>query len=236
MSCKSQSLATLTALSRVMSSLSPSSFTTVNTRFRIISASTATNSTSENLRPGQFCGPSDHGKYVFLAGVTRLSWPLVSVVSQRDGFHVRESGQYLGCVWTAMQFGLMLVFGGMMMVRLSMVRRWGEGLVCFGRLGMGGKRRRVSYCVRLVSVGLVRRGEMYEYGAATEEARVDGGVVPIAHSDRSCLANFFGYPVLHFWLRCKKCHAKCERVGCRVMSGKVCKSQLLSVVSPATTY
>jgi hypothetical protein len=97
------------------------------------------------------------------------------------------------------------------MVQSSMVRHWDDGLVCFGRL-------------------------RYEYGAATEEVRIDGGVVPIAHSGRSRLANFFGYPVLHFWLRCEKCHTECERVGCRVMSCKVCKSQLLSVVSPATTY
>jgi hypothetical protein len=108
-----------------------------------------------------------------------------------------------------MQFGLMLVFGGMIMVRLAMVRCWGDGLVCFGRLGMGGKRRRVSYCVRSARAGLVRGGEMYEYGATAKEVRVDGGIVPIARSGRNCLANFFGYPVLHFWLRCKKCHAEC---------------------------
>lgn len=108
--------------------------------------------------PGQFCGPSDHGKYVVGAGVRRVSFLSGSgddddkegkeeeegEMIQREGFQERGSGQVSGWVCTARRLGMMPVLGGMMIVfRCSSVpvvilSSWGCSFVHLGRARMGG--------------------------------------------------------------------------------------------------
>jgi len=120
-----------------------------------------------------------------------------------------------------MTFGFMLVFGGMVTVRAPMRRVWGDGLVRFGRLGTGGKRRRVSYCLGWLEGGWGMGDGTYEYGAAAEEVGVDFCVVPFVLVGWRELEYFSGYPFLYFWVGCEESCAECESVGGCVVAGKI---------------
>ena len=102
-----QSCVVSKALCLALSGLSFGSRTTPIRWFRKMHARTATNSTCANFAPGQFCGPSDQGKYVLCAGVRIFSECRpggkcgsegVKERIHREGRQRRGSCQYLGSV------------------------------------------------------------------------------------------------------------------------------------------
>ena len=148
----SQSSVVAKALFLAASELSPGSGTMTTRRSHRKQARTATNSTWANFAPGQFCGPSDQGKYVLCTGVMSSSWcsrvakfnldPLepgaVGAEIHREGCQRRGSGQYLGCVCTASRLGVTPVCDGTIISLPPIWSLCGRSLLHLGSAIIGG--------------------------------------------------------------------------------------------------
>jgi hypothetical protein len=151
-SCISQSSVVANARFLAAVKLSPGSRTILMRWSRNKQAITATNSTWANFSPGQFCGPSDHGKNVLCLGWTNISCanrvPKSRFASRgtsvgdgdihREGCQRRGSDQYLGWVWTASRLGEIPVCGGITTVFWPTCSGCGDPLLHLGSARIGG--------------------------------------------------------------------------------------------------